>query len=75
MAPMIEVIKRKSFRWTPKAQLAFKDIKAKLTQAPVALHCFDKVFEVEYDASGVDVGGVLIRKASLWPSLVKSYVI
>ena len=45
-APVTEVIKGTSFRWTPKAQSAFEEVKLKLTQAPVlALSCFDKVFE------------------------------
>ena len=51
---MTEVIKGSSFHWTPRALQAFDEVKAKLTQAPVlALPCFDKVFEVECDASGV----------------------
>jgi len=59
MAPMTMVIKGSCFKWTPKAQYAFKEIISKLTQAPVlALLCFDKVFEIEWDASGVGIGGV-----------------
>jgi len=59
MTPMTEVIKGSSFQWDPKAQVAFEEIKLKLTQAlDIALPCFDKVFEVECDASGVGMGGV-----------------
>ena len=45
---MTKVIKGTSFRWTPKAQSAYEEVKLKSTQAPVlALPCFNKVFEVE----------------------------
>jgi len=57
---MTEVIKGTSFVCTPKAQSAFEEIKVRLTQAPVlSLPCFSQVFEVECDASGVGIGGIL----------------
>jgi len=63
MAPMTEVLKRTSFKWTPKAQSAFKEVMKRLTQAPVlALPCFEKVFKVECDASGMGVGVVLTQE-------------
>ena len=63
MVAMREVIKGTSFKWSPKPQLAFKEVRLKLTQSPVlALPCFNKVFEVECDASGTGIGGVLTQE-------------
>jgi len=60
---MTEVLKGSSLKWTAKAHYAFEDVKNELTQAPVrALPCFDKVFEIECDASAVGIGGVLTQE-------------
>ena len=65
MSPMTEVLKGASFKWNPKAQSAFEEVKKRLTQAPVlALSCFEKVFEVECDASRVGIGGVLTQEVN-----------
>jgi len=63
MAPMTEVLKGSSFKCTPKAHSAFEKVKTNLPKAPVlALPCFDKVFEIKCDASGVGIGGVLTQE-------------
>src|SRR6266508_29492 len=62
-APLHELTKNGvPFRWGPVQQQAFDALKSKLTQAPLLqLPDFDKTFELECDASGTGIRGVLIQ--------------
>jgi hypothetical protein len=59
-APIIDHMKQGEFKWSKAATRAFEEVKKKMTEAPVMrLPDFTKLFEVECDASGVGIGGVL----------------
>ncbi|GJV97985.1 RNA-directed DNA polymerase [Tanacetum coccineum] len=60
MSPCAVPALRVRFTWTSEAAKAFDILKAKVTKAPIlALPNFDEVFQVECDASGVGIGGVI----------------
>ncbi|GJW59086.1 RNA-directed DNA polymerase [Tanacetum coccineum] len=60
VAQITECLKGSSFVWTDEAQQAFDDLKIRVTSAPVlALPNCHEVFQVECDASGLGIGGVL----------------
>ena len=59
MAPITECLKNKEFQWSNAASQAFREIKVRMTEAPVLRYPdFTKDFEVACDASGVGIGGV-----------------
>jgi hypothetical protein len=54
------------FKWSEPRENAFHELKKRLTKAPLfVLLDFTKTFEVECDASGIGIGGVLMQERKL----------
>ncbi|KAK1693008.1 hypothetical protein QYE76_009705 [Lolium multiflorum] len=64
VAPLNELTKKGVvFEWGPDQDHAFDELKRLLTSAPLlALPDFNKQFEIECDASGIGIGGVLMQE-------------
>jgi len=63
MTPVTDCMRSNGkFAWTPEAEIAFQEIKKRLTTAPVlVLPYFSNPFELHYDASKLGIGAVLIQ--------------
>ena len=64
-APLNDLVKKNAeFKQTEVHEQAFNALKGKLTNAPLlVLPNFEKVFEIECDASGKGIGGVLMQES------------
>ncbi|KAL0437559.1 UNVERIFIED_CONTAM: hypothetical protein Sradi_0463800 [Sesamum radiatum] len=64
LVPLNELTKKNvPFKWGNTQEKAFQTIKEKLTHAALlALPDFGKTFEIECDASGIGIGGVLMQE-------------
>ena len=63
-APLTEIVKKSmGFKWGSEQDRAFIEIKEKLCDAPLlALLDFSKTFEIEYNASRIGIGAVLMQE-------------
>lgn len=60
--PLIDLLKKNAFQWDSPAEEAFNTLKQAMMITPVlALPDFTKPFEVEVDACGTGVGGLLMQ--------------
>ena len=64
VAPLTEIVKKSvGFKWGSEQDREFIEIKERLCGAPLlALLDFSKTFEIEYDASGIGIGAILMQE-------------
>ena len=60
---MTDCLKQQSLQWTSQTEASFAALKTALTTAPILqVPDFDKVFELDTDASILGIGGVLSQE-------------
>ena len=63
MSPITNYMKQREFFWTKYTAKAFNEVNQKMTKAPtMRLPNITNSFEVECDASGLGIGGVLSQE-------------
>jgi hypothetical protein len=64
VGPLHELTKKGApFSWSKAQEVAFETLKDRLTHTPLLqLPDFSKPFELEYDASDIGLGGVLLQE-------------
>ncbi|GAA0152429.1 hypothetical protein LIER_10913 [Lithospermum erythrorhizon] len=66
MSSITNCMKGTKFTWTPEASTTFKEIKVRLTTAPIlVLPDFSQPFELHCDASGISIGAILSQGGRL----------
>jgi hypothetical protein len=63
VALLIQLLKKHSILWSEKAERAFEELKKAITNLPVLILLdFSHPFIIEYDASGREIGAILMQK-------------
>jgi len=63
-SPLTEIVKKVvGFKWEEEQKNVFSFLKSKLISAPLlSLPDFNKVFEIECDASGISIGAIIMQE-------------
>jgi hypothetical protein len=62
-APLTECMKKGVFQWTAATKISLEELKNIVTTQPIlALKDFNKVFQVDCDVSGIEIGAVISQE-------------